>query len=293
MTILHWEIIVMNCATNINSDGRNERVADLLLNRLLPNEQITKVGPFVSLGHVYPILLQKQKPEPYRGQHAHPNRGIVSLSYVLSGSLQYDDSHHNSGIIACGGVLWRNTGCGVIHNERPDPGLFHSIEFWINLPGINKQEEPECLALSAGDLPELELPGNAGLLKVLLGTCGALQSPLKTFLKEFIYHIRLNPKSSFSYPAKQEYEYAAFVPADAIRIDDQMIGDSHLLVFSRNDSPIQLYNPAIFATDVFIFGGLEYLEPIVVGGPFVMNTRKEIAQAYGDFFAGKYKKQNV
>jgi redox-sensitive bicupin YhaK (pirin superfamily) len=296
MTILLRKIIVMNSTTKIGSGGRNEWVADLLLNRLLPNEQIMKVGPFVSLGHVYPILFQKQKPEPYRGQYAHPNRGIVSLSYVLSGSLQHGDSHHNRGVVACGGVLWRNTGSGVIHDERPgadflsEGGLFQTIEFWINLPAINKREDPQCLALSAGQFPELELPGHAGLLKVLLGTCGVLHSPLKTFLKEFIYHIRINPKSSFSYPAREEVEYAAFVPGDAIRINEQMMGNSHLLAFSKNDSAIQLYNPGICVSDVFIFGGQEYLEPIVVGGPFVMNTRKEIAQAYGDFFAGKYKK---
>jgi redox-sensitive bicupin YhaK (pirin superfamily) len=290
MTILLWQTIVMNSTIKIGSGGRNERVADLLLNRLLPNEQIMKVGPFVSLGHVYPIPYQKQKPEPYRGQYAHPNRGIVSVSYVLSGSLQHSDSHHNRGVVAGGGVLWRNTGCGVIHDERPDTGLFHSIEFWINLPAINKTEDPECIALPGGGCPELELPGNAGLLKVLLGTCGVLHSPLKTFLKEFIYHIRINPKSSFSYPLKQEMEYAAFVPGDAIRINEQMIGNSHLLAFPKNDPAIQLYNPGICVSDMFIFGGQEYLEPIVVGGPFVMNTRKEIAQAYGDFFAGKYKK---
>ena len=280
----------MKSATKICSDGRNERVADLLLNRLLPNEQIMKVGPFVSLGHVYPILFQKQEPEPSRGQYAHPNRGIVSLTYVLSGSLHHDDSHNNSGVVPCGGVLWRNTGCGVIHDERPAAGLFHSIEFWINLPAINKGEDPECKTLSAADLPELELPGNAGLLKLLLGSCGVLQSPLKTFLKAFIYHIHLNPKSSFSYPVKQEYEYAAFVPGDAIRINDQLTGNSQLVAFPENDSAIRLYNPGIHVSDVFIFGGQEYLEPIVVGGPFVMNTRKEIARAYGDFFDGKYKK---
>jgi redox-sensitive bicupin YhaK (pirin superfamily) len=283
-------IAVMCVETKTSSGGRNEKLADLLLNRLLPNEHVKKLGPFVSLTHVYPILIQKQEPQPYRGQYAHPNRGIVTLTYVLSGSLQYADSHHHSGVMESGGVLWRNTGCGVIHDERPAVGLFHSIELWVNLPAINKTEDPECIALSANDLPELELPGNAGLLKVLLGACGARQSPLRTFLKEFIYHIRLNPKSSFSYPAKQEYEYAAFVPGDAIRINDQLISNSHLLAFSKNDSPIQLYNPGIHVSDVFIFGGQEYLEPIVVGGPFVMNTRKEIAQAYGDFFTGKYNK---
>jgi redox-sensitive bicupin YhaK (pirin superfamily) len=284
----------MNGETKINSGGRNERVADLLLNRLLPNEQIMKVGPFVFLGHVYPILIQRREPEPYRGQYTHPNRGIVTLSYVLSGSLQHVDSHQHRGVIDSGDVLWRKAGNGIIHDERPGTsflrqgGVLHIVQFWINLPGINKRENPECRALSAGDIPELELPDNAGVLKVLLGSCGILQSPLKIFLNEFIYHIRLNPKSSFFLPAKPDLEYAAFVPADDIRINDQVIGKSHLLVFSKDDSTIQLHNPGISITDAFIFGGQEYLEPIEVGGPFVMNSRNEIAQAYGDFFAGRY-----
>ena len=284
----------MNGDTKISSGGRNEKVADLLLNRLLPNEQIMKVGAFVFLGHVYPITFQRREPEPYRGQYAHPNRGIVIFSYVLSGSMQHVDSQHHRGVINSGGVLWRKAGNGIIHDERPsasflrEGGVLHIVQFWINLPGINKREDPECQVLSAGDIPELELPDNAGELKVLLGSCGVLQSPLKIFLNEFIYHIRLNPKSSFIYPTKQDMEYAAFVPADDIRINDQVIGKSHLLVFSKDDSTIQLYNPGISITDVFIFGGREYLEPIVVRGPFVMNSRNEIARAYGDFFAGRY-----
>jgi redox-sensitive bicupin YhaK (pirin superfamily) len=284
----------MNRETKISSGGRNEKVADLLLNRLLPNEQIMKVGPFVFLGHIYPILIQKREPQPYRGQYAHPNRGIVMLSYVLSGSLQYVDSHHHSGVIESGGVLWRMAGNGIIHDERPgadilrEGGLLHIVKFWINLPGINKRESPECQALPAQDIPELELPDSAGLLKVLLGSCGVLRSPLKIYLNEFLYHIRLNPKSTLSYPIKQDMEYAVFVPADEIRINDRVIGKSHLLVLSQDDSEIQLYNPGISMADVFVFGGQEYLEPIVVGGPFVMNNRNEIAQAYGDFFAGRY-----
>ena len=284
----------MNRETKISSGGRNEKLAGMLLNRLLPNEQIMKVGPFVFLGHIYPILIQKREPQPYRGQYAHPNRGIVTISYMLSGSLQYIDSLHHSGVIESGGVLWRKAGNGIIHDERPgadmlrEGGKLHVLKFWINLPSINKRENPECQALPAQDIPELELPDNAGVLKVLVGSCGVLRSPLKTYLNEFLFHIRLNPKSSLSYPTKQELEYAVFVPADEIRINDQVIGKSHLLVLSHGDSEIQLYNPGIYIADVFLFGGQEYVEPIVVGGPFVMNSRNEIAQAYGDFFAGRY-----
>src|SRR5882757_8755984 len=174
--------------TKISWGGRNEKVAEMLLNRLLPNEQIMKVGPFVFLGHVYSIRYQQQEPKPYRGQHAHPNRGVVLLAYILSGAMQYLDSQHHSGLINSGGILWRNTGNGIIHDEWPsaqflrEGGIFHTLQFWINLPGINKRENPAHHSLSAAEIPELELPGNAGLLKVLLGSCGVLQSPLPTFL---------------------------------------------------------------------------------------------------------------
>ncbi len=288
----------MNSETKISSGGRNEKVAGMLLNRLLPNEQIGKVGPFVFLGHIYPILIQKREPQPYRGQYAHPNRGIVTLSYALNGSIQYVDSRHHRGVIESGSVLWRNAGNGIIYDERPgadllrEGGILHIVKFWINLPGINKREDPECQTLPVQDIPELELPDNAGVLKVLLGSCGVLRSPLKIYLNEFLYHIRLNPKSSLSYPTKQDMEYAVFVPADEIRINDLVIGNSHLLVLSQDDAAIQLYNPGISMADVFVFGGQEYLEPIVAGGPFVMNSRMEIAQAYGDFFAGRYGELN-
>jgi redox-sensitive bicupin YhaK (pirin superfamily) len=280
--------------TRVNSGGRNESVGGLLLNRLLPNDQLMRVGPFVFLGHVYPIMYQRREPKPYRGHHAHPNRGFIIVSYVLSGAMQYVDSQHHSGVISSGGVLWRNTGNGIIHDEWPsanfirEGGIFHLVRFWINLPGIYKQESPAHWTLAAGDIPEVELPDNAGVLKVLLGSFGVLQSPLKTFLSEYVIHICINPKSFFSYTIMQDMECAAFVPTEDIRINDQIIGKSHLLVFSKDDSTIQLYNPGISIANVFIFGGREYLEPIVAQGPFVLNSRSEIAEAYGDFFAGRY-----
>lgn len=284
----------MDKDTRASSGGRNERVAGLLMNRLLPSDQLTKVGSFVFLGHVYPIVYQRQEPETYRGRNAHPNRGIITVSYVLSGGMQYLDSEHQRGVINSGDILWRNTGNGVIHDEWPsanflrEGGELQIVRFWINLPGPNKWESPSHCKLSAGDIPELELPDNAGVLKVLLGRCGVIQSPLKTILGEFVFHIRLNPKSFFSYPIRRNMEYAAFVPTDDIRINDQIFGKSHLLVFSKEDSTIQLYNPGISITNVFIFGGEEYLEPVVAQGPFVMNSLSEIAEAYSDFFAGRY-----
>jgi hypothetical protein len=278
----------------MDSAGRNEKVGDLLVNRLLPGEQIGKVGPFVLLDHVYPTLQECREPEPYRGQFAQPHRGIVRLSYLFSGSLQYMDSRDHQGVVDSGGALWLNTGNGIIHDERPGSdfqrsgGILHALQFWINLPAMNKQEDPEHMLLSSADIPELDLPDNGGILRVVLGSCGVCKSPLKTFLEEFIYHVRLNPKSTFSYAARQDRENAAFIPADGIHVNGRVTGNSHLLVFSDNNPTIHLYNPGISVSDAVIFGGGKYLEPIVTAGPFVMNSRSEVARAYDDFFAGRY-----
>ena len=284
----------MNKGIRISSGGRNERVADLLINRLLPNEQTIKVGPFVFLGHTYPTVQKSREPEPYRGKHAHPHRGIVTLSYLLSGSLQHIDSHHNQGTAGTGDALWMKAGNGIVHDERPAPGflrqggILHVVQFWINLPAVNKQEDPEYMLLLSCDIPELDLPDDAGVLRVVLGSCGVRESPIQTFLGEFIYHVRLNPKSAFTYTPKMYLEYAAFIPADEIHVNGQVTGKSHLLVFFDNEPVIHLYNPGIVMADAFIFGGGEYLEPIVSTGPFVMNSRKEITLAYSDFYEGRY-----
>ena len=288
----------------IHSGGRNERSGGLLINRLLPNEQTMKIGPFVFLGHVYPAIEPLQAPGSYPGQHVHPHRGIVTLSYLLSGSLQYIDSFDNQGVANSGDVLWLKAGNGVVHEETPicdsRSEVFHVLQFWINLPAIHKTEDPEYRLLRAGDIPELELPDEAGKLKVILGGCGVAESPLDTYLEEFIFHVRLNPKSAFSITLKHHHELAVFIPDKEVHVNGRATCNSYLLGLpddhdgpQKNGPPedgpqIHLYNPAVVGADAFIFGGCEYCEPIVAEGPFVMNSRMDIARAYGDFFAGRY-----
>ncbi len=284
----------MNKSIQVSFGGQNVKVADFLVNRLLPNEHCNKVGPFVFLDHVYPTIQKSQEPDHSIGLNAHPHRGIATFNYLLSGSLEHFDSCNQHGIVDEGGAQWLKAGKGVVHEERPAPefqrkgGVLHAVQFWINLPSINKLEDPEYKALASGDIPRAQLPNNAGTLKVLLGKSGELVSPLKTFLNEFNYHITLNPKSSFSLDIRKNLESAVFVPADEIHVNGEVTGKSHLLVLSKDQSTINLYNPGIVEAHAFIFGGSEYLEPMVARGPFVMNCREEIKQAYDDFFEGRY-----
>lgn len=274
------------------NDGINSAVAEFLVNRLLPYRDIPAVGPFVFLDHLYPTEVKADKSTTPDGTFAHPHRGIATFSYVFEGGLSHYDSLGNFNQIAAGGVQWMKAGKGIIHDEQPFAGnpdkRFHSVQFWINLPSANKAEAPEYMALQSEDVPEIDLPENAGTLRVLIGEFGCATSPIKTFSRQFVYHIKLSPKSVYRFPVRAGLEYAAFVPAGDIYINGQAAGKSKIAIFESGGDEIELKNPDIVAADLLIFGGEPYNEPIVSRGPFVMNASTEIAAAYRDFFEGKY-----
>lgn len=274
--------------------GVNSKVGELLVNRLLPNRYVDAVGPFVFLDHLYPTVHQPKTPSAPNGQFAHPHRGIATFSYVFSGGLEHFDSNGQHGIVEAGGAQWMNAGNGIIHDEHFSPdfqahgGIMHSLQFWINLPALNKAEKPDYMAVQASDIPEVLLPNDAGIMRIVIGTCGDNKSPVTTYTEQFIYHIKLNPKSSFIYDTKAHLEYAAFVPADEVIINGENVSKSEILAFDKNGGSITFTNNNITEIDLILFGGETYTEEIYAEGPFVMNSRLEIAHAYRDFFNGNY-----
>ena len=273
--------------------GINSKVGDFLVNRLLPGNNLKAIGPVVFLDHVYPVTLKKDGQSVPTGEFAHPHRGIATFSYVLRGSLAHFDSRGNHDAISTGGFQWMKAGNGIIHDEQPFTtaefgDLFHSLQFWINLPPAAKLEEPEYLAVQAELVPEINLPNDIGTLRVLIGEFGCTVSPVKTFSRQFIYHLKLNPKASFNFQGKPGLEYGAFIPSSDILVNSAIVGKSKLINFADEGDEILFENPNIQSADLLIFGGEAYVDPIVMQGPFVMNSTQEIAEAYGDFFDGKY-----
>jgi redox-sensitive bicupin YhaK (pirin superfamily) len=273
--------------------GTNVKVADLLVNRLLPMQHLAAIGPFVVLEHIYPTTLKENQSRTLTGEFAHPHRGIVTLSYVLSGSLTHVDSRGNRGVIRAGGVHWLKAGNGILHEEQPfatseSGSVFHALQFWINLPALVKREEPEYVALQAEDVPEIALPASAGTLRVLIGEFGSTASPLKVYSKQVVFHVQLNPKARFTFAGKIGFDYGVFVPSNAVLVNKRVIGNSELTTFVSEGDKIVFENPAIQAADILIFGGEPAAEPMVAQGPFVATSTAEIAAAYKDFFDGKY-----
>ncbi|WP_118973142.1 pirin family protein [Taibaiella koreensis] len=273
--------------------GTNARVGEMLVNRVMPNRYIEAVGPFVFLDHIYPYTLPQQPAAP-DGAYAHPHRGIATFSYVFSGALEHYDSKGHHGKVTAGGAQWMKAGKGIVHDEFPgrgtaqENGIFHSLQFWINLPTVVKEEAPEYLNINDEAFTKVMLPSDAGTMKVLIGMCGDHASPVKTFSPQFLYHYRINPKSSYTLETRPGLEYAAFVPTQEVMINGIATGNSEIVSFGLEAGDIVISNPQITAADVMVFGGAPYTDPIVAEGPFVMTSRAGIATAYRDFFNGEY-----
>jgi redox-sensitive bicupin YhaK (pirin superfamily) len=132
------------------------------------------------------------------------------------------------------------------------------------------------------------LPNQGGVIRVLLGKCGVYESPVESLSRAFLYRVTLNAKSACRIPVCREMRTAVFVPDEPVLVNGDLLGQSQLWMVEDSSEQIVLLNPGISHADAFVLGGPEPAERLIVQGPFAMNTRKEIAAAYRDFFAGEY-----
>ena len=283
----------MKKQTSFSTQGQRADLGPLKIQRMLPNRYADAVGPFVFLDYVAPAI---KETITKNGMGAHPHRGIATLTYILQGEVEHFDSAGNTGKIYSGGMQWMKAGNGIIHDEnfnydsQTDSKYVHGFQFWINLPAKNKAEKPEHLPIQAKDVPQKALPNDSGFIKVVVGNYDELSSKIPNYSEQFLYHIQLEAGKSFSLEIKNKIEVAAFLPTQKAILNDTEYQKNEFIEFDREAGEIELKNTSEKAIDILLFGGEEYTEPVVAEGPFVMNTHAEIADAYRDFYAGKYGK---
>jgi redox-sensitive bicupin YhaK (pirin superfamily) len=271
--------------------GNRADINGLPILRMLPNRYVQAVGSFVFLDHFGPA---NHPPVENKGTGVHPHRGIATLSYLFKGEANHEDSAGNNQTIQSGGLQWMKAGKGILHNETihgevEDPNHeVHGVQFWINLPPAIKEESPEYKALDHTEIPKIQLPDQSGTIKVLVGKYAETQSPVPTYNEEFLYHLRLSKLSTFVLDTKTGDEYAVFLPSAGLVINETHFEKGEFIEFDRNGGLLTMHNPLTSDVDVLIFGGAPYTDPIVAEGPFVMNSKLDIAMAYRDFLGGKY-----
>ena len=280
---------------SFSTDGHRADLGPLTIKRMLPNRYADKVGPFVFLDYVAPAIKDTITRD---GMGPHPHRGIATLTYILQGEVEHFDSAGYTGKIHSGGAQWMKSGNGIIHDEnfnydsRTSNKFIEGFQFWINLPAKNKAESPAHIAIQAEEIPKKGLENESGWIKVIVGKYKELSSHIPDYSEQFLYHIYLEAGRQFSINIKDKIEVAAFLPTLSALLNDIEFQAGEFVEFGRRAGEIEIKNTAEKAIDIILFGGEEYTEPMVAEGPFVMNSLAEIADAYKDFYAGKYGQLN-
>lgn len=283
----------MKKKTSFTTQGRRADIGSHTIYRMLPNRYTDAVGPFVFLDYIAPTKHTAGAPITEAGTGAHPHRGIATLTYILNGEGEHFDSRENYAKVHSGGAQWMKAGNGIIHDEsfnvdsETNDLLTHGFQFWISLPAKNKAEDPAYLPVQAGEIPKKEIAG-IGWIKVIAGEFEDLRSMIPNYQKQFIYHIHVEAGKQFTLSTEKGLEYAAFLPGNNAAINGTEYRSGEFIEFDREAGSIEIRNNSDNATDIIIFGGETYTEPIYAHGPFVMNSQQEIASAYADFHTGKY-----
>jgi redox-sensitive bicupin YhaK (pirin superfamily) len=268
---------------------------DVKTHMLLPNKFVQAIGPFVFLQHIFSS--KHSMNGSYKapaGKNSHPYRGMVILTYIISGEVEHLDSIGNHITLSSGGVHWTNTGKGIIQDEAvkselsSDSPEISILRFWINLPSAHKSQNPGYLFFQSDEIPIQELEDGAGWIKILLGGYGVSNAQAPCYSKEFIYHIHLEAGKQCSIKTREKIDCAVFLPSNKVVMNDIEFQADKLIAFTSHGEIIELYNSSETATDIIQFGGERCSEPIVAEETFVMNTPHEITQAYNDFYDGKY-----
>lgn len=228
-----------------------------------------------------------------RGIGVHPHRGFETVTIAYKGKVAHHDSSGGGGVIGEGDIQWMTAASGVLHKEYHEKewskqgGDFQMVQLWVNLPQKDKMSEPKYQAIKNEEIKRHELPNNAGTIEVIAGKHKETQGSASTFTPIHMFNAKLNKggKADFEFPA--HFNTTLLVLEGSIKINEsEEVPTDHLALMANEGE-----NFEIEATEdalVLVLSGEPIEEPIVAQGPFVMNTREELIQAFEDFKTGKF-----
>jgi redox-sensitive bicupin YhaK (pirin superfamily) len=228
-----------------------------------------------------------------RGVGVHPHRGFETVTIAYKGKVAHHDSSGNSGVIEEGDVQWMTAASGILHKEYHEEnfskagGDFQMVQLWVNLPAKDKMSAPKYQGIVNSEMKKVELPENAGMVKVIAGEYNDEKGSASTFTPVHLLNTKLNKggKATFNFP--ENFNTALLVIEGNIKVNNsEEIKTDALGLFANEGEQF-----TIEATDdavVLVLSGEPINEPIAAQGPFVMNTRAELIQAISDFNMGKF-----
>ncbi|MHB8429875.1 MAG: pirin family protein [Acidimicrobiales bacterium] len=258
--------------------------------------EMHRLDPFVHMDQMGSVEYAPGEP---KGTPWHPHRGFETVTYMIDGTFQHQDSIGGGGLISNGDTQWMTAGGGILHIEAPPEelvasgGLFHGVQLWVNLPRVDKMIAPRYQDIDRSNVALLSSPDGGALMRVIAGEVGGLLGPGSTHSPMAMVHATLSPGASVDVPWKREFNALVYVLCGhgAVGSDRRPIGTGQLATFGAGDVISLGANPSQESRspelEVLILGGLPIGEPVFAYGPFVMNTREEVAEAFEDYQAGR------
>jgi redox-sensitive bicupin YhaK (pirin superfamily) len=260
--------------------------------------QVQRPFPVPGLSHLDPFLLfdemgpQTYAPGQAKGAPDHPHRGFETVTYMLEGEFEHEDSAGNRGTLASGDVQWMTAGVGIIHSEMPsqrilrEGGKVHGVQLWVNLPASTKMSQPRYQELKAAAIPEVLLPDAAGRLRVIAGEANGARALVNTQVPISYIDFQLNPGAR-SVIALQAGLRTLLYPLNGhARVGDESLEHGVMAMLSEREAQLEIAAGAD-GFRALLLQGQPLNEPVVRYGPFVMNTREEVYQAVEDYQNGR------
>lgn len=266
------------------SDGAGVR-----LTRVIGGAELPDLDPFLLLDE-----FGTDRPEDYlAGFPEHPHRGFETVTYMLDGRMRHKDNHGNEGVLVPGSVQWMTAGRGLVHSEMPEQehGRMRGFQLWVNLPAREKMTEPKYQEFAPDRIVELQ-PADGVRIKLIAGRIGDLRGPIAQPATDPLYlDIALDAGAGWDYDLPEGHNAFAYVyEGGAVQIgegdDARALAAQELAVLSGG-ARLRLVD-AGRGSRLIVVAGRPLREPVARYGPFVMNTKQEVMQAFVDFQEGKF-----
>jgi quercetin 2,3-dioxygenase len=264
--------------------------------RAFAGVDLTHLDPFIHMDQMGEVEYAPGEP---KGTPWHPHRGFETVTYMLDGIFEHQDSNGGGGVITNGDTQWMTAGAGILHIEKPPEhlvasgGLFHGIQLWVNLPKAEKWAPPRYQDLRGSEVRLLASPDAGALVRVIAGELAGRTGPGQTYTPMTMIHATVSPGSRVDLPWDSAFNALAYVLSGVGTVGDERrpVATGQLAVLGAGDA-VRLEAAASQesrspALEVLVLGGRPIREPVAWYGPFVMNTRDELVQAFEDYQAGR------
>ncbi|MDQ3733686.1 MAG: pirin family protein [Actinomycetota bacterium] len=264
--------------------------------RAFQGVDLRDLDPFVHMDQMGEVEYAPGEP---KGTSWHPHRGFETVTYIMDGTFEHSDSHGGGGVISNGDTQWMTAGGGLLHIERPPEwlvasgGLFHGIQLWVNLPAAQKAVTPRYQDLRGSESALLTTPDGGALVRVIAGELAGHKGPGSTYTPMAMMHATISPGATLRLPWRSDFNALVYVLSGSgtVGAEGRPIATGQLAVYGPGETITvsgavhqESRHPNL---DLIVLGGAPIREPIAWGGPFVMNTREEVLQAFQDYQAGR------